>query len=43
MSRVGVGIAQEVCEGDGGEGVVVGVRGAVEFNHLVTAAVELVM
>lgn len=30
---VGVWVAQEVGEGDGGEGVVVGVGGFVEFDH----------
>ena len=48
MARVRIGVAQEVGEGDGREGVVVGVGGAVEFDHLccssspVTAFVGLV-
>lgn len=33
MCAVGIGIAEKVGKGDGGEGVIVGVRGFVEFNH----------
>ncbi len=33
MSAVGVGVAEEVCEGDGREGVVVCEVGFVEFYH----------
>lgn len=33
VRRVGVRVAQEVGEGDGGEGEVVGVGGFVEFDH----------
>ena len=33
MSGVGVWVAEEVGEGDGGEWVGVGVIGGVEFDH----------
>lgn len=33
MGAVGIGVAQEVRKGYGGEGVVVGIGGFVEFNH----------
>ena len=33
VTSKGVRIAEEVCESDRGEGVVVGVVGAVEFDH----------
>lgn len=34
VAGVGVGVAEEVGEGDGGEGVVVGVVCRVEFDHV---------
>ena len=34
MSRVGIGIAEEVCEADGRKGVVVGIACRVELDHV---------
>jgi len=33
MAAIGIGIAKKVGEGDGGEGIVVGVLLGVEFHH----------
>jgi len=33
VGAVGIGVAEKVCEGDGGEGVAVGEGGFVEFYH----------
>jgi len=41
MSAEGIRVAEEVCQGDGGKGVVVGVVLAIEFHHDVGAVEDV--